>query len=758
MNIFRSWSSFISNISVRGKLNLLTAIIAIGVVALAVVAARMQYLDLYETRKVSLQSDVELTYGVLDHYVERVADGTLPLERAQAEAIAALETMRAKGDSSYFNIYSTDYVVLMHPFRKDLVGKDMKDFRSDDGVRLYHDQVEAAKAGGGYVGYEWAKPGQDKPVPKLAYAGMYKPWNWVISTGVYMDDVQGQALRFTGIMTVAGGVLVLLVFGLSWMIGSRIVLPLRKATAVADAIAGGRLDNAIAQTSRDEPGQLLGSMQRMQAQLQAVIAAQQEMERQHDAGIISYRMDQARFPGDYGVMVAGTNQLVGNHIGVKMQVIELAQRYAVGDLTRDMPQLPGEKAEITETMATIKRNLTAISSEIRRLSSAAAGGDFSQRGDEERFQFDFRQMVHNLNAMMEATDHSLAETSSLLQAIARGDLTARMHGDFQGVFARMRDDANATVAQLTSIVGRIQQAASSINLAASEIATGNNDLSRRTEQQAANLEETAASMEELTSTVRQNAEHARQANQLAQGAAGVASQGGQVVSQVVTTMNDIEASSKKIADIISVIDGIAFQTNILALNAAVEAARAGEQGRGFAVVASEVRTLAQRSAGAAKEIKGLIEDSVDKVSEGSQLVHQAGTTMGEIVTSVQRVTDIMAEISAASQEQSAGIEQVNQTVMQMDETTQQNAALVEEATAAARSMEEQANHLAAAVALFRIDDAPAPVQVQMPAAPTTPAPRRADTRAPAAARRTAPAPVARRAETAVADSGDWQEF
>jgi len=557
MNILRSWSSFISNISVRGKLNLLTVIIAVGVIALAVIAARMQYLDLYETRKASLQSDVELTYGVLDHYVERVADGTLPLDRAQAEAIAALETMRAKDDSSYFNIYSTDYVVLMHPFRKDLLGKDMKDFRSEDGVRLYHDQVEAAKAGGGYVGYEWAKPGQDKPVPKLAYAGMYKPWNWVISTGVYMDDVQTQALRFTGIMTLAGGVLVLLVFGLSWMIGSRIVLPLRRATTVADAIAGGRLDNAIAQTSRDEPGRLLGSMQRMQAQLQAVIAAQQEMERQHDAGIISYRMDQAAFPGDYGVMVAGTNQLVGSHIGIKMQVIELAQRYAVGDLTRDMPQLPGEKAEITETMATIKRNLTAISSEIRRLSSAAAGGDFSQRGDEERFQFDFRQMVHNLNAMMEATDHSLAETSSLLQAIARGDLTARMHGDFQGVFARMRDDANATVAQLTSIVGRIQTAASSINLAASEIATGNNDLSRRTEQQAANLEETAASMEELTSTVRQNAEHARQANQLAQGAHGVASQGGDIVGKVVTTMSAIEASSKKIADIISVIDGIA---------------------------------------------------------------------------------------------------------------------------------------------------------------------------------------------------------
>ncbi|MNN35080.1 Methyl-accepting chemotaxis protein II [compost metagenome] len=215
-------------------------------------------------------------------------------------------------------------------------------------------------------------------------------------------------------------------------------------------------------------------------------------------------------------------------------------------------------------------------------------------------------------------------------------------------------------------------------------------------------------MEELTSTVRQNADSARQANQLAIGAAGVAARGGTVVEEVVTTMTGIEQSSRRIADIISVIDGIAFQTNILALNAAVEAARAGEQGRGFAVVASEVRTLAQRSAGAAKEIKGLIDDSVGKVAEGSLLVQQAGTTMGEIVASVQRVTDIMAEISAASQEQSAGIEQVNQTVMQMDETTQQNAALVEEATAAARSLEEQANQLDQAVAVFRLEQAQAP--------------------------------------------------
>ncbi|MBO9883155.1 methyl-accepting chemotaxis protein [Xanthomonas sp. D-109] len=557
-------------------------------------------------------------------------------------------------------------------------------------------------------------------------------------------------------LLLAGGVLVLIASSLlAWTITRSLTQPLQRATEVAEAIARGQLDNEVLSDARDEPGRLLNAMHTMQTQLRNLIRAQEEMSRRHTLGEISYRMDETAFMGDYARMVHDANRMVADHIAVKMQAIRLIERYAIGDLAEDMPQLPGEKAAITSAMAAVKGNLMRMSGEINQLAAAALAGNFAARGDTVYFQYDFRAIVESLNQLMATADGNLQALSQMLQSIAAGDLTARMHGDFNGVFARMRDDANTTAEQLAAIVGRIQTAAVSINAAATEIAAGNDDLSRRTEQQAASLEETAASMEELTSTVKQNAEHARQANQLAVGAAAVASQGGSVVGQVVETMSGIEASSKKIADIISVIDGIAFQTNILALNAAVEAARAGDQGRGFAVVASEVRTLAQRSSNAAKEIKGLIDDSVTRVTEGSVLVDQAGRTMSEIVASVQRVTDIMGEISAASQEQSTGIEQVNQTVVQMDETTQQNAALVEEATAAARSMEEQAGQLTSTVALFKIDS------IGGTAAGVHPAPTRGPSvaaNAPRVAKAAARSHTQPAKRAAVAVGGDWQEF
>ncbi|MEW7851402.1 methyl-accepting chemotaxis protein [Massilia aurea] len=348
----------------------------------------------------------------------------------------------------------------------------------------------------------------------------------------------------------------------------------------------------------------------------------------------------------------------------------------------------------------------------------------------------------------------LRRALEVANTVAAGDLTSRIDVTARDETGQMLQALKTMNESLARTVGAVRVGTDTIAVAASQVAAGSQDLSSRTEQQAGALEETASSMEELTSTVKQNADNARQANKLAETASGVAARGGEVIDQVVGTMDQINASSNKISDIIGVIDSIAFQTNILALNAAVEAARAGEQGRGFAVVASEVRNLAQRSAAAAKEIKGLISDSSSKVANGSKLVAQAGSTMQEIVESVRRVTDIMAEISAASVEQTAGIEQINQAVTQMDEGTQQNAALVEEAAAASSSMQEQAALLAAAVAVFKIDGAQA----------TTSAPAGGVVRATPVVKKVAiahaapaSAPVPARTKAPVA-AGEWEAF
>ena len=573
----------------------------------------------------------------------------------------------------------------------------------------------------------------------------FDPWNWTL-VGVQPDTqlraTQQQLLWMLSLLGAVALVLIALMIALS----SRrmVALPLRSAVRVAGDVALGRLDTPITTGQVGEIGELMEALSSMRDDL----LARQEAERRSAAEILRVRLSldstasgtlvtDTRFdivyanPAFHALLQRHRDQLAGALPmlawdkpleGQPLSALETTgrlpddllttldqqrvatSRRGIGPVSVERDLARVEDADGTLVGYVIQwRDRSAearIEAEVSSVVSAASRGDLAQRLSTDGLEGFHLSLAAQLNQLLDTNAGSLQQLAGVLSGIARGDLSVQMQGNYEGVFAQLRDDANTTVQTLAGIVSRIQHASSLISTAADEIASGNEDLSRRTEQQAANLEETAASMEELTATVRQNAEHARQANQLVVGAADVASTGGRVVGDVVATMAQIEESSRHIADIISVIDGIAFQTNILALNAAVEAARAGEQGRGFAVVASEVRSLAQRSAAAAKQIKTLIDDSVEKVANGSAQVRKAGSTMEEIVASVQRVTGIMAEIAAASQEQSAGIEQVNHTIVQMDGATQQNAALVEEASAAARAMADQSQVLAEAVAVF----------------------------------------------------------
>ncbi len=652
------------------------------------------------------------------------------------------------GESGYYYVLDAnpgkDYgSLIVHPAKEGTNILSAKDAGGREFIR------EMLERGSGEISYPWinAELGDTAAREKIVVFDTLPDTKWLIAGGTYVEEFRALSAQVSRFVMLGGLALALLLAAfLYWLIGKLIVVPLKKKVLpVFNDLAEGRYDTPLDVGANDEVGQVLQGLQSMQIQQGFNVAESHRIA--NDNLRIRIALDcvsaNLRIADDDGTVIYANKGLlttlrqiepglreqqpnfsvdrfIGSNIGgfyqdpeaalkslrelqgTRQTELDIGRRiYNVitNPIVNDRGQRLGTVGEWVDRTAELNAQRS-----VAALIARASAGDLEARLDISALEGFYKELGTGINSLVETSGSAIGEIADLLSKVAAGDLTQTVSSDYQGTFGRLRDDANETVTKLRALVGDIQQSSETINTAAKEIASGNQDLSSRTEQQASSLEETASSMEQLTSTVKQNADNARQANELAGNAQTVAVKGGEVVGLVVDTMSAIHHSSGKIADIIGVIDGIAFQTNILALNAAVEAARAGEQGRGFAVVATEVRNLAQRSAAAAKEIKELISDSVEKVENGNQLVDQAGQTMEEVVSSIKRVAKIMSDISDASREQSAGIEQVSLAVSQMDEVTQQNAALVEEAAAAAESLEEQAHHLTQTVATFRTTD------------------------------------------------------
>ena len=558
----------------------------------------------------------------------------------------------------------------------------------------------------------------------------------------HVRDESSRAFIIMSALLVCG--LLLTALG-SWLLMRAIVKPINDVTAMLQRMTDGQLDVAIDTTRRDEMIVIFDAAKSMKIKLGADMAEARRVanENLRIREALDSVTTNVRIADNNGRVIYANKTLLDTlrrtEAEIRKKVPTFSAEHFIGsDITVFYDDPEAARRRLAGLSATVQSEIViggrlyrlttspivnesgqrlgsvgewldrtdeeVIEKEVTDLVQSAGRGDFSKRLSADGKQGFFKALSDGLNGLVAQVSDSLTDLASVLNAMAQGDLSRKIDRDYAGTFGRLKEDTNTTVDKLREVVGRIKDSTEAINTAAREISAGNSDLSSRTEEQASSLEETASSMEELNATVKQNAESALKANELGRQSNDAVMRGAETVKRVVSTMSDIQESSRKIADIIGVIDSIAFQTNILALNAAVEAARAGEQGRGFAVVASEVRNLAQRSAQAAKEIKGLIADSVERVDGGAKLVAEAGATMEQVVDSFRQVTGLVTDIASASQEQASGISQVTQAVSQMDGVTQQNAALVEEAAAAAESLEEQARSLMRAVGQFRLDD------------------------------------------------------
>ncbi|MDR3474913.1 MAG: methyl-accepting chemotaxis protein [Devosia sp.] len=627
------------------KLNIFARVAGLVVLCLVAVGATT-YLTISDVaatrlalRTEQLNSVTDAAYNIISGYAERAKSGQMSEADAKTGAAAAISSMRY-GASGYVFVIDDQGISLVNPVSPQQIGKSTVGNVDGNGKHFTADMIAGSKANGsGIESYQYAKVPNGPPIDKISYYKYYQPWGWVVGTGVYLDDLAAANASTALWQAGRGGLVAVLLIVAAFFIARTITVPINRMTKAMREIAAGRYETEVKGAHRRD---------------------------------------------EIGDMARAVEVFRGN--GLK-----------VAEMTE------AEKAAVAQRAAEHGQMMVDLRNAFGEVVDAAVDGDFSRRVDAEFPDAELNALAQSVNGLVETVGRGLAETATVLAALAEQDLSKRVRGDYKGSFLQLKMDTNAVADKLTEIVAQLKDTSGSLKLATGEILSGANDLSERTTKQAATIEETSAAMEQLAQTVLQNAQRASDASVVAATVTRTAEEGGQVMTAANAAMERITASSAKISNIIGLIDDIAFQTNLLALNASVEAARAGDAGKGFAVVAVEVRRLAQSAASASAEVKVLIEQSGTEVSGGSKLVADAAQKLTAMLQAARSSNELMDGIAKESRAQASAIEEVNTAVRQMDEMTQHNAALVEEINASIEQTESQATDLDRIVDVFTLE-------------------------------------------------------
>lgn len=697
--------TFFLNLKIKTKLITVMLIVMISFIVITGLNLYNQYQRMLEDKTFVLESVIGGVTKQISDLSAQVKEGKLSLSEAQSIAKNLVSAYRYdNGNYLWINDYTPTMV--MHPIKPQLNGKNIAGVKDPYGKHLFVDMVNVAKeSGSGFVKYYWSKPGSEKPVAKLSYVVGLPEWGWIVGTGVYLDDISAVVVHEAIKSLIAIAIVLTIIALMFFALNRSIVNPLLSMSNVLKRVQdNGDLSAQIELKQTDEIGEMVS-----QFNVHVKFLKDSFSEVNKVVGFIANGEFKERINldmhGDFLALKEGVNQSAEQIQNIMKELARVMSSMSDGDFSISIKSdAQGGYRSILEQMQFTTTNLDRSIKAIILVMQKMQAGNFDERVVVE-VKGDLNSLKIAVNESMDNLKNAMDDITRVVVAQSNGDLTQTISHEYKGALNTLKEAVNMSIQKLTQVVDQVMTAAKIVHSSADEVSKGAMDLSQRVQEQAASLEETSATMEQMNSAVQNNTENAQQAAKVAHDVQGKATEGAEVMNQTIDAIMDIQESSGKIAEIVSLIDGIAFQTNLLALNAAVEAARAGEHGRGFAVVAGEVRSLAQKSADAAKEISGLISESVSRVEQGTKLASASGEVLNGITTAIQDVTAMIEQIAQASVEQAEGVSQVHKAIADIDQVTQQNAALVEQTSASSESMSEQAEILTQDMSFFKTANA-----------------------------------------------------